>query len=329
MYHVVYLLYSLFYLFTSVFTAIFPSSAYAPVRPEEIKLNVALISDTHIDSRLPCGKAYLKQAFKDMESADVKNDALVVCGDLSNYGDEETIIDFFEILTKTSTVENKIIAMGNHDIGHVSDLGLTNQQARDTFLKHHNDFLGTQHEKNYYSYEVKGYKFIVLCDESIDNWDEFEISKEQTDFLDAELAEAAQTELPVFVVCHEPTVGQNGQEIVHDGGSMQPESSEEIVKVMEKYDNVFYLSGHMHEGINGEYTEENLSFRNIETVNGVTYVSLPSYLLFNRYGYMGNGMGMQMEVYENEVIFRARNYSISTWYKEDSYTYSVSLTNTD
>ncbi len=326
MYHIVYLFYSLFYLFTSVITAIIPGAAYAPVRADEIQLNVALISDTHIDSRLPCGKLYLKQAFKDMEKSEVKNDALVVCGDLTNYGEEEGIIDFFEILTETSTVENKIIAMGNHDIGHVEDLGLTNQEARDYFLKHHNAFLGTEHEKNYYSYDVKGYKFIVLCDESEDNWDEFEIYEEQTAFLDAELAEAAETGLPSFVVCHEPTVGQNGQEIVHDGGSMQPESSERIVAVMEKYDNVFYLSGHMHEGINGNFTEENLGFRNIETVNGVTYVSLPCYLMFNRYGYMGNGLGMQMEVYENEVIFRPRNFSLSKWYQGDAYSYSVELT---
>ncbi len=325
MHHVFYLLTSLVSLFLSFTTAIIPGMPYRPVKPDEIKLNVAIISDTHIDSSLPCGKLYLKQAFKDMEKAKVKNDAVVVCGDLTNYGEEQGIIDFFEILTETSTVENKIIAMGNHDIGHVEDLGLTNQQARDTFLKHHNNYLETEHEKNYYSYEVKGYKFIVLCDDSVDNWDEFEIHDEQVAFLDKELADATKDGLPAFVVCHEPTVGQNGQETVHDGGSMQPESSEKIVAVMEKYKNVFYISGHMHEGINGNYTEENLGFRNIETVNGVTYISLPSYLLFNRYGYMGNGKGMQMEVYENEIIFRARDFSLSKWHAANTYVYSVHL----
>ncbi len=194
-----------------------------------------MISDTHIDSKLPAGKWYLSQAFRDMESSEVKNDAVVVCGDFTNYGEEQGI------------------------------------------------------------------------------------------FLDKELSEAAATGLPAFVVCHKPIVGQNDQEEVHECGSMQPESSERIVAVMEKYKNVFYISGHMHEGINGDYTQDNLGFRNIETVNGVTYVSLPSYLLFNRYGYMGNGMGMQMEVYENEVIFRTRNFSAGDRYQPDNYTYSVPL----
>ncbi len=324
MQHIYYVIASLFSLFLSVTTAIFPGAAYTPAK-EDIQLNVALISDVHIDSRLPCGKAYLRQAFKDANSADAANDVLLVCGDLTNYGEEQGIIDFFEILTETSTVENKIITMGNHDIGHVEDLGFTNQEARDWFVKHHNNYLGTNHDKIYYSYDVKGYKFIVLCDESEDNWDEFEIYEEQAAFLDAELAKAAESGLPTFVVCHEPTVGQNGQEIVHDGGCMQPESSERIVAVMEKYKNVFYISGHMHEGINGDYTEEKFGFRNIETVNGVTYISLPSYLLFNRYGYMGNGKGIQMEVYENEIIFRPRDYSLSKWYGGDAYTYTVEL----
>ncbi len=324
MQHIIYFFYSLISLFLSVATAFSGAATpYTPQNPDEIKLNVALISDTHIDSRLPLGKLYLKNAFKDMNSATVKNDALVVCGDLTTYGEEQGIIDFFEIMTETTDIEYKIIAMGNHDIGHTRDLGITNDEARAYFLKHNNDYLGTDFEKNYYSYDVNGYKFIVLCDESEDNWDEFEIYEEQTAFLDAELAEATKDGLPAFVVCHEPTVGQNGQETVHDGGSMQPESSERIKAVMEKYDNVFYLSGHMHEGINGNYTEEFLGFRNIETVNGVTYVSLPSYLLFNRYGFMGNGLGMQMEVYEDEVVFRARNFALSDWYGD--YTYSVPL----
>ncbi len=322
--HILYLFSSLLSLFLSVATMLLPGTPYKPVNPDDIRLNVALISDTHIDSRLPCGKAYLRQAFRDIESSKVENDALVVCGDLTNYGEEQGIIDFFEILTETSTVDAKIITMGNHDIGHVEDLGFTNQEARDWFLKHHNNYLGTNHEKNYYSYDVKGYKFIVLCDESEDNWDTFEIYEEQVAFLDKELQDATKDGLPAFVICHEPLVGQNGQETVHEsGGSMDLESSERIKPVLEKYKNVFFITGHMHEGINGDFTEKTMGLRNIEIENGVTYVSLPSYLLFNRYGYMGNGLGMQMEVYEDEVIFRARNFSISKWCT--GYTYTVPL----
>ncbi len=325
MVHVLYFFTSIISLFLSIFTAILPGTMpYKPLK-DDIKLNVALISDTHITGYLPAGQAYLFNAFRDIDNSYVQNDALVVSGDITNFGDKTSVENFFKILTLGSSVETKIIAMGNHDIGRIADKNMTNQEAREQFLKYHNEYLGTQYDKNYYSYDVKGYKFIVLCDESEDNMDMFEIYDEQAAFLDGELAEAAERGLPSFVICHEPVVGQNGQAIADLGGCLLPESSDLIISVMEKYDNVFYISGHMHEGINGDYTQEKLGFRNIETVDGVTYISLPSYLLPNLYGYMGNGMGMQMEVYENEIIFRARNYSTSEWFGYEAYQYSVPL----
>ncbi len=310
-------------LISSIIFALAPAFTYNPKSPDDLKLNVALISDVHIDSRLPCGKYLLGKAFEEMDTCSAKTDAVVVAGDLTNYGEEAGIEDFFQIITAQSKADYKIVAMGNHDIGHVEDLGFTNAQARAWFLKHHNNYLGTDFDKNYYSYDVKGYKFIVLCDESEDNWDTFEIYEEQVAFLDKELADGTKNGLPVFVVCHEPLVGQNGQETVHDGGCMDEESSARIKPVLEKYDNVFFITGHMHEGINGELTNKVLGFKNIETENGVTYISLPSYLQFNRYGYPWNGLGMQLEVYEDHVWLRTRSYMTSMWYS--SYECKIDL----
>lgn len=292
---------------------IFPCLNYS-VKSDDIKLNAAIISDVHIDTRLPLGKYLLKRAFVDMNGCTTPTDAVIVTGDLTNYGDEASIIDFFEILTENCEAKTKVIAMGNHDIGHVRDLGYTNQEARDWFLKHHNNYLGTDFDKNYYSYTINGYKFIVLCDDSESHWDEFEMYDEQIEWLDEEIAEGTKDGLPVFVICHEPLEGINGQPIVWEDGAVNPESSAKIKAVLEKYKNVFYICGHMHEGINGKLTESVLGFSCVETLNGVTYVSLPTYLLVNRYGIPWNGLGFQMEVYEDEVIFRARSYMTSKWY---------------
>lgn len=291
-----------------------PCLNYSVKNPDEIRLNAAVISDTHIDTRLPCGKALLKKAFTDMNACKSPVDAVIVTGDLTNYGDEASIIDYFDILSETSNAKTKITAMGNHDIGHVRDLGLTNQQARDSFLKHQNEYMGTSFEKNYYSYNVNGYSFIVLCDDSESHWDEFEMFDEQINWLDNELAIATKDGKPAFVICHEPVEGVNGQPTIWDDGAINPESSTKIKAVMEKYRNVFFISGHMHAGINGELTEELLGFKCVETLNGVTYVSLPTYLLVNRFGIPWNGMGFQMEVYDEKVVFRARSFVSSRWY---------------
>lgn len=293
------------------------------VKSDDIKLNVAIISDTHIDDRLPCGKLMFKRAFKDMNNCSTPVDVAIVAGDLTNYGDEASIIDHFQIFSENCNAATKISAMGNHDIGHVRDLGLTNQQARDTFLKYQNEYMGTDFDKNYYSYDVNGYKFIVLCDESESHWDTFEMFDEQIAWLDSELAEATANGLPAFVICHEPLEGVNGQPIVWDDGVLDSESSAKIKAVLEKYQNAFYISGHMHEGINGELTEKLLGFSCVETLNGVTYVTLPTYLLINRYGLPLNGLGFQMEVYEDEVVFRARRYLTSMWYS--AYEFEVPI----
>ena len=197
----------------SVIMTVFPCLDYSP-ESDDIRLNAAIISDTHIDTRLPCGKYLLKRAFLDMNGCSVPTDAVIVTGDLTNYGDDASVEDFFRILTESSKAKNAIITMGNHDIGHTEDLGMTNQQARDRFIRMHNEYLGTELDKPYYSYVINGYKFIVICDESEDRWDTYEIYDEQIAWLDRELADGTKDGLPVFVICHEPYEGINGQPIV-------------------------------------------------------------------------------------------------------------------
>lgn len=303
----------------SVIMTVFPCLDYSP-ESDDIRLNAAIISDTHIDTRLPCGKYLLERAFLDMNGCSVPTDAVIVTGDLTNYGDDASVEDFFRILTESSKAKNAIITMGNHDIGHTEDLGMTNQQARDRFIRMHNEYLGTELDKPYYSYVVNGYKFIVICDESEDRWDTYEIYDEQIAWLDRELADGTKDGLPVFVICHEPYEGINGQPIVWEGGTMDEESGRKVKATLQKYDNVFYISGHMHEGINGKFTEKVFGFCCVETVDGVNCITLPTYLLVNRYGLPGNGLGFQMEVYSDRVVLRARNFITSKWYLPYKFT---------
>lgn len=310
-------------LFLAFLSFAIPCFSYQPKEPDEVLLNAAIISDVHIDTRLPLGKAIFKTGLRDMSKNARQNDALVISGDLTNYGDEKSLMDFFSLIKENCNAGKAVIAMGNHDIGHVRDLGFTNDEARAWYIKNHNEFMGTDFDKCYYSIDVNGYKFIVLCDESPDNWDTFEIYDEQIAFLDSELERATANGMPAFVVCHEPVEGVNGQPTVWKDGAMDSESSTKIKATLEKYKNVFYISGHMHEGINGKLTEKVLGFCCVETLNGVTYVSLPTYLLVNRFGFLHNGMGLQMEVYKSKVVFRARNYLTSRWYPD--YEYEVPL----
>ncbi len=286
--------------------------------PDEALLNVSIISDTHLDARFPGGKLNLERGLRDMNKFD--NDAIVHVGDITNYGDEASVKYFYDIMRDTCDAENWVVATGNHEIGHPEEF--TNEEARQNFIKYHNEYTGQGIENAYYSMDVEGYTFIVLCDQSEDNWDSCDIYEDQVAFLDAELARGTAEGKPVFVVCHVPVEGANGQDIIYEDGGLD-EYSEVVKSTLEKYENVFFISGHVHTGINGYISKELFDVSCVETENGVTYVNLPTYGIVNRYGIPWNGMGFQMEVYDDEVLFRARNYGSSKWYPVYNHTVPV------
>ena len=175
-----------------------PYVNYEAENKDEILLNTAIISDVHLDARLPLGKLILARGLVDIKRNETENDAFVVVGDLTNYGDKESVEDFYEIIEKVDPAKEWVIASGNHDIGHVEDY--TNEEARQWLIEYNNKFTGAENDKIYFSKVVNGYTFIVLSDESEDNWDSFDIYQQQLEFLDESLAIATADGKPAFVV---------------------------------------------------------------------------------------------------------------------------------
>ncbi len=301
----------------SLLFTLFPTLRFAP-KDDDILLNVSVVSDTHLDCEWPIGEALFTRALKDMSKSATPVDAVVVSGDLTNYGDRESLENFFDIVDEYSPSDNPIIATGNHDIGHVEDI--TQQEARDNFIELYNDCTDSHIENVYYSKLVNGYRFIVMGDQGDDTWDEPEIHEDQLTFLDSELALADGQ--PVFVVCHWPLNGTNGQDKIW-GDVGIGEDSDAIKDIVEKYRNVFFISGHTHIGINGELNRALYGFCCVETLNGVNYINLPTYMIVNRHGIPWLGMGMQLEVYENEVVVRARSFLTSDWYECYEFTLPI------
>lgn len=291
---------------------------------EDCNLTVELFSDTHIEEQELFRQMFMIAAFTNVKLARCDVDAFVMAGDITNYADEPSLAKYYEILEKYSPVP-VITAAGNHDIGHVGDKDVTNitrEEAKANFIRYNNEYMGMDNDTTYYVTEINGYKFIVLGDDVVDggHWDDMDITDEQMAFLDRELASADGK--PVFVCCHWPVDGMNGQEITYPDGEIDL-SKNDIKSVMEKYENVFYISGHAHGGIKSTAAAEICDFANVEQVNGVTYVSLPTYGIVNSFGYPFWGTGMQMEVYDDEIIFRPRNFITNAWFTNAVYTIEI------
>lgn len=287
---------------------------------EDCKLTVEMISDVHIEQNELFRQFFLIAGLNNINNACASVDAVLVNGDITNYADEPSLAKYYDIIDKYSDVP-VITSAGNHDIGHVGDRDVTDisrEEAKANFIRYNNEYMGTDYDTTYYATDINGYKFIVLGDDVIDggHWDAMDISDEQMAFLDRELASANGE--PVFVCCHWPVDGKNGQEIIYPDGEIDL-TVNDIKTVMEKYENVFYISGHIHGGIKSTLAAEFCEMSNVEQENGVTYVSLPTYGIVNSFGYPWSGTGIQMEVYEEKVVFRPRNFITNAWFTNSVY----------
>jgi hypothetical protein len=80
------------------------------------------------------------------------------------------------------------------------------------------------------------------------------------------------------------------------------EQSNEVRAVMENFKNVFFINGHLHGGVFEK------TFEVLNEENGVYSLSVPGYRKPNNFGVTDLGVGYIGEVYEDKIIFKARNF---------------------
>ncbi len=297
---------------------------------ENCRLNVSMISDTHIEKNEILRKAFLKTGLRNMGRAKVQVDAILIDGDLTNYADEDSLAIYYDIISKYAPSTAKVITVaGNHDIGHAGDrdvTDITREEALANVIKYHNSYYGDNTTANYYAMDINGYRFIILGDEVVDggHWDAVSMTDEQLQFLDDQLAEGTKEGKPVFVCCHWPFDGVNGEDTIWDGSGTEPhEDPYRMLSILEKYKNVFYISGHMHGGVRCTKVADKYNMPMAEKVNGVTYLNLPTFGIVNWYGITWSGTGAQLEVYDGKVIFRPVNYLTCNWYANSEYSFDL------
>lgn len=260
---------------------------------DNVNMSFVALADTHIR---PTGFSpyWLDCGFEDMKNSGIDFDALVIAGDISELGDSLSYELTWESIDK-SIFDTVLLATGNHDIR------LAYETQTEMIIGKTSEYLETEIDKPYYSYDVEGYTIIVM---GSDEW-QFEkaiISDEQLQFLDSELERATKDGKPAFVVCHQPLAYTHGLPEVWKNGDLG-EDSQAVKDILMKHENVFFLNGHLHDGI----YEKSLEVFSEE--QGVYSINLPAYGKENDYGpFAQPGLGVYIEVYDDEVIFTARDF---------------------
>lgn len=289
-----------------IFTPYSGPSSDDPIQTGEdtgAALTVAVWADPQVSNYVVKRARYFDAACEDLTyNVNGKVDSLLIAGDIAENG---LNCEYQYIFDKVSgaRVNSFLNIVGNHDVRMKLSYKSTVKKFTG-FTNALNEKAGSdlRIDKLSYSYEINGYKFIVLGTDRTE-FEESYFSEAQLCWLDSELEKADGK--PVFVLCHQPLKLTHGlpdtwNSPIDAAGSVG-DQSDSLYYFMNKYENVFFITGHLHTGI-GEYTYEKLG--NFHSIN------LPSLTIDNKDGDCNdNGIGFMMEVYSDRVLFRARNFA--------------------
>ncbi|MBE6717281.1 MAG: hypothetical protein E7573_10220 [Ruminococcaceae bacterium] len=281
----------------------------------DIKLCATIVSDTHIDEKHPVKIVpmyILMRALKG--SKDSKSDAFITVGDTTSRGSRKNWDLARSCFKKVPDAAKRIIlAIGNHDGWHDNDF----DAAINEYFSAYSDICKHDINAPYFSEVINGYYFICIGTDS-DSGCEAALSDTQMTWFREEMAKAGKTDNPIFVFCHQSLNQRHGlprtwdrhedpNRPLTDGGI--GDRSDEIAEILKSYKNVFYFSGHSHMGLCGEDMKEKEGYSTFEEEDGVTLINLPSLSCGNHHGELqGLGIGLQLEIYEDKVILRPKNF---------------------
>ena len=277
--------------FLPVSSVIPPVESYEAENPQELKTGFTVLSDIHIEgNNFQTFKEY-SEILKEVKNSK-NNNTLVFLGDNTMNGQDIESIFFYTALKTTRPADNLVIAPGNHD--YANGTGGYEIMA-ERFLKYAN-FAGCEIDANNYYKIIDGYYFIVLTTES-DSVNGIDISDNQLSWLEGLLNEASKEDKPVFVFSHHPV------NYIEDG------PSDRLSNVLDDYENVIFFCGHTHAP---------LTERSVSVVNGVKSINVPKSTEHAVEGYE-TGIAAVVEVYENEVLVRFRDFDDGEWIEEHEY----------
>ncbi len=307
----------MFISFTSIFGVLPEPSTDDVIKVnEDANMTAVLWGDPQVSDYMADRHQYTKNAAIDLSNADGVFDALVIAGDVAENAkgaEYQLVLDYLSVAK--DNVENHIITVGNHDVRlraysqvvtTFSEFCLAADEKLDLSK------LAYKEGKLSYTYEVNGYTFVVLgTDKSV--FEESYFSDECLAWFDGELAKATADGKPVFVILHQPLKEThqvwNSWNSADDKAGTVGAQSDELQAIMNKYNNVFLITGHLHMGFSKEWS--------IHAIDNFIGVNLPGIGPNNADGdYNVSGTGYIMEVYDDKVVFVARDFNLGKYIPE-------------
>lgn len=306
-------------------------STHDPVQNKnpDALIEFVVTGDTQVSAYMPQREANLMALSQDILNSDMELDAFLIVGDIAENGLEDEYQRVTQYIADFNT-KNFIMATGNHDIRLRAW-----EQSTERFLGFMNNLNSEENAQDgvYYKYMVDDYTFLVMGSEE-SRFEDAYISNAQLQWLNIELKNATATGKPVFVICHYPLAEGHGLPNTwgsgdSDGTGTLPtyerkndydftgsigKQSNDVYDILTKYQNVFFVTGHLHTGF-GKNTYEA-----IDVAKNVHGVNVPSVGIDNKDGTYNNpATGLYVEVTEDQVIFYARDFGHGKFLSEGEF----------
>lgn len=287
---------------------------------QEPLLSFDVLSDVHLRDSDSSRAANFTAGLQDISTNHADSDALVTLGDNISFGyDNHSRTQYFDLIAQyTGQIPNKVIILGNHDV-RKNDSSSSNgfssnyEVAYEAYMRDNRQYRDDpDSDKVYFDKWINGYHFIALNTEA-GLKDCIELSDEQLTWLDQKLGEdengtpnAADPDKPVFVAVHQAFNDTHPRANAYGGFTTDENRMEQVREILAKHPQAIVMTGHIHNGFG------------IATTMDRTYgtlIDIPSYNETEN-GITENGTGYQVDVYEDRIHFRARNYITSVWMPE-------------
>lgn len=267
-------------------------AGYSAEKTDELITSFAVVSDVHVETNNPESFNNYRDILEGMKGGN-DIDATVFLGDNVMNGQVLENLFFYSGLRAVNPAKNNFVVMGNHDIGN----GTGNyEEHKQNFIANNKLYLGNDVGEGYYYRVVNGCYMIFLGLEDL-TVNTSVMSQKQLDWFAGILDEAKAKEAPIAVFNHHPI------------NYLEGVPSDSLINLCKGYDKLIYVHGHIHDDLG----EDN--FYNVE---GVDCINLPRCTETVDYE---AGDGVVVEVYEDEIVVRGRDFIKGEWIDGLRYTY--------
>ena len=268
------------------------AEAFEAERPDDLITSFAVVSDIHVETNNPASYENYSDVLYGLRAGE-DLDAVIYTGDNVMNGQVPEDFLFYSALRIMKPAKHNLVVVGNHDVGNGEG---DYDSLRKKFVANNALYLGNINMTDYYYRVINGCYMIVLSTED-NSASGFTMTEDQFVWLEGVLEKAKEDNAHVFVFSHFPI------------RYLRDSAPERLGKLLTEYNCELFMHGHIH---------DHLGKDNFYNSYGVDCINLTRVTETTDYD---AGDGIVVEVYEDEIVVKGRDFINGEWIEGLRYTY--------